>query len=80
MVPCLYLKLVHTVWGEVSRQRMGNGLGREESGITILGNLGEVCLHKQQKGHQVINKIHSQLSDGVQVFDFYLLHGGDRPV
>lgn len=26
--------------------RMGNGLGREESRVVILGNLNEVCLHR----------------------------------
>lgn len=33
------------------------GLGREESGIDILGNLDEDCLHREQKGHQVINSL-----------------------
>ena len=51
--------------------RMGNSLGREESGIIILGNLGKVCLNSkrwlrsastEQKGHQVV-KMHSQLSE-----------------
>jgi hypothetical protein len=37
-------------------------LGREECGIIILGNLGEVCLHRQQRGHWVINKSYSQPS------------------
>lgn len=48
--------------------RMGNVLGREESGITILGSLGEVHLcskarvRSASKRHQVVKKIHSQPS------------------
>lgn len=32
--------------------RMGNGPEREEPGIIILGDLDEVCLHREQNGHQ----------------------------
>lgn len=36
------------------------GLGKVGSGIDILGDLGEVCFHREQTGHQVVNNIYSQ--------------------
>jgi hypothetical protein len=35
--------------------------------MIILGHLGEVCHHRQQKGHQDVIKIHSQPSGRKQV-------------
>lgn len=45
-----------------SSLRIHKGRGRQESGLDILGNLREVCLQPHQESHQVIDKIHAQLS------------------
>lgn len=45
-----------------SPPKHGQWSRKRESGIGSLGDLGEVCLHREQKGHQVIYKIHSQAS------------------
>lgn len=69
--------------------RMGNGLGREKSGISNLGNLGEACISNRKsmrsastdsKGYQVLTKS-TQLSGWMQVFDFISSStGGETPL
>lgn len=45
-----------------SSLRIHKGQGRQESGLDILGDLGEVCLQRCQESQQVIDKIRIRLS------------------
>jgi hypothetical protein len=58
---------------------MGNGLGRPESGIIILGVRVRSVPTDSRKGHQVVNSLYSQLSGWNA--DFYFISSiEDTPV
>lgn len=62
------MSLIETAWRSAGQKahvtsplRMGNGLGRAR--IVTLRDVDEVCLHREQRGYQVINKITPRLLD-----------------
>lgn len=59
--------------------KMGN-LGRKESGIIILGNLDEVCLHRQQNVTRSLIKFILSFWMECRYLIFISLHWGDTPV